>query len=139
MRIERTLGITTAAATACLLLGTADAAERNRTGDAAPKHSGSTHHASATARHGGKTSNDRSMHSSSVRSKRASLGKQRSDNRQQRNRGGNNHSASNRPADDGIQPDANVQVELPSRDDDNQSGNESEDDDTSGILLGVPP
>jgi hypothetical protein len=131
MHIIRT---TLAIAAAWLSLTTVHAAERGDS-DGSAKHLSSGDRASTGRSHVDKASGNRSMHSVSARSHtshRTSRGTRRSGDRQTTK---SKHDAP-RSVNDSIQPDADVQVELPSHENENASENGAEDDDQSSILFG---
>jgi hypothetical protein len=126
---KTTLTTAVAAVAVCLTFMPVQAADRPSTSGTVPNHHRSSHRSSAAS----KSSAKRNAHSSGDRLRR-SAGSRRNHDRQ---RGAANRDASEQ-TNESIQPDANVQVELPRHESDAASDNENqaEDDDKSNVLLG---
>lgn len=115
---------------------TVHAAERGNPGGAgSTKNLASTHRASTERSRSGKASSNRSARSTKARTHKSDR-----PSRENRRIHDSKRTASNRdgtrPVNDNIQPDANIQVELPRREDEKEHDTEADDVDQNNILIG---
>lgn len=125
---------TLAIAAICLSLTAVDAAERGNGSTTRLKKS--VHRASNDESGIGKPSSSRSKRSSSAHSRKNDRSSKESRRSRERHRTASNREAPP-PVNDAIQPDANVQVELPRHENDEAGDTEADDVDQSSILLGA--